>query len=79
MGKYSHRQYGLAPWERRYECVGCGTRIPLCRVKKQDSLCHDCHSDAGAIDDDYDPSPWCQYCGAMEQEHCKCGPIAANH
>jgi hypothetical protein len=28
---------------------------------------------------DYDPSPYCQYCGAMTEAGCKCGPIADNH
>lgn len=28
---------------------------------------------------DYDPSPWCQYCGAMKRADCHCGPIADNH
>lgn len=29
--------------------------------------------------DDDDPSPWCQYCGAMDEKDCDCGPIADNH
>ena len=29
--------------------------------------------------DNYDPSPYCQYCGAMRQQDCNCGPIAANN
>jgi hypothetical protein len=28
---------------------------------------------------DYDPSPYCQYCGAMTEAGCKCGPIVDNH
>lgn len=35
-------------------------------------------SDGGDIEDD-DPSPYCQYCGAMTEAGCKCGPIADNH
>ena len=29
--------------------------------------------------DEYDPSPWCQYCGSMTEKDCDCGPIAENH
>lgn len=25
-----------------------------------------------------DPTPWCTGCGAMLQQNCDCGPIAAN-
>jgi hypothetical protein len=32
-----------------------------------------------SIKANYDPSPYCQYCGAMERKHCDCGPIAANN
>lgn len=32
-----------------------------------------------AAKEDYDPTPWCHWCGAMEQSDCDCGPIAANH
>jgi len=28
---------------------------------------------------DYDPSPYCQYCGALKRAYCHCGPISANH
>ena len=28
--------------------------------------------------EDYDPTPWCNACGARKQENCKCGPIASN-
>ncbi len=27
---------------------------------------------------DYDPTPWCDGCGAMKPENCHCGPIAEN-
>jgi hypothetical protein len=27
---------------------------------------------------DYDPTPWCNACGARRREQCKCGPIADN-
>ena len=27
---------------------------------------------------DYDPTPWCAQCGAMERARCKCGPRADN-
>ena len=26
----------------------------------------------------YDPSPWCSWCGAKRQQDCHCGPIAEN-
>jgi hypothetical protein len=29
--------------------------------------------------DNYDPSPWCQYCGAKTRKACDCGPIANNN
>jgi hypothetical protein len=30
-------------------------------------------------DGDYDPTPWCHVCNAMEQSECDCLPIAANN
>lgn len=30
------------------------------------------------VDGDYDPTPWCNACGAMRQQDCDCGPIADN-
>lgn len=29
-------------------------------------------------DEDYDPTPWCNGCGAMRKADCHCGPIADN-
>lgn len=29
--------------------------------------------------DNFDPSPYCQYCGARRKEDCNCGPIADNN
>jgi hypothetical protein len=29
--------------------------------------------------ENYDPSPWCQYCGAKRERDCDCGPIAENN
>ncbi len=29
--------------------------------------------------DNYDPSPYCQYCGARQAKECDCGPIADNN
>jgi hypothetical protein len=26
----------------------------------------------------YDPTPWCSYCGARIPEECNCGPLADN-
>lgn len=28
--------------------------------------------------DNYDPTPWCTWCGAMKSEQCNCGPRAEN-
>lgn len=28
--------------------------------------------------DDYDPTPYCSYCGARKRSQCKCGPTAEN-
>lgn len=28
--------------------------------------------------DDYDPTPWCSYCGATKKVYCDCGEIADN-
>jgi hypothetical protein len=27
---------------------------------------------------DYDPTPWCSYCGARRKSDCDCGPLAEN-
>jgi hypothetical protein len=27
---------------------------------------------------EYDPTPHCAWCGAMEKKHCNCGPRAEN-
>lgn len=29
-------------------------------------------------EDNYDPTPWCHVCGAMEQKDCDCLPTAEN-
>jgi hypothetical protein len=31
------------------------------------------------VEEDEDPTPWCHWCGARDQDQCDCGPIAANH
>jgi NADH pyrophosphatase NudC (nudix superfamily) len=28
--------------------------------------------------DNYDPTPWCSYCGSKTRAGCDCGPIAEN-
>lgn len=28
--------------------------------------------------DNYDPTPYCSSCGAMDSSHCQCPPIAEN-
>lgn len=30
-------------------------------------------------EDNYDPTPWCHVCGAMEPRDCDCLPIARNN
>jgi hypothetical protein len=32
-----------------------------------------------AIEDWFDPTPWCAGCGAMIASKCTCGPIAENN
>ena len=43
-------------------------------VAEIEHLCTGC----GKRAEDYDPTPWCHQCGAMEQERCDCLPIANN-
>jgi hypothetical protein len=31
------------------------------------------------VEDNYDPTPWCHVCGAMEEKDCDCLPIAENN
>ena len=31
------------------------------------------------VEDAYDPTPWCTYCGAQKAADCHCGPTAANN
>jgi hypothetical protein len=38
--------------------------------------CNFCNTD---YTEDYDGAPWCHQCGAQEEKHCDCGPMAANH
>ena len=45
-------------------CRGC--ECPECREEKQ-------------YGDEYDPTPWCHWCGAVSIEDCDCGSIADNH
>ena len=33
---------------------------------------------ANVVFDNYDPTPWCHICGAMDQSNCNCGPYADN-
>ena len=35
--------------------------------------------DQGWVDPDYDPTPYCAWCNAMDPKDCDCGPIAENH
>lgn len=30
------------------------------------------------VEDAYDPTPWCNNCGAMRQIDCRCGPLPEN-
>lgn len=54
-------------------------------IPTDDDLCFRCEAycfRVGGImacdSDDYDPTPWCRCCGAMEQKKCDCGPFAEN-
>ena len=38
--------------------------------------CPYCADDA--YEEDYDPTRWCDGCGAMVESECDCGPIAEN-
>lgn len=63
----------MAEWVS--ECCGA----PEVDVSMDMGICPDCKEHCDYIDlDEYDPSPWCAYCGAMGVKDCKCGPIAAN-
>ena len=35
-------------------------------------------TEARALLDEYDPTPWCSSCGAMREIDCHCGPLADN-
>jgi|HubBroStandDraft_1064217.scaffolds.fasta_scaffold477442_3 hypothetical protein len=43
-----------------------------------DALFAEYKEDHPERDPDYDPTPWCSWCGAMKASHCACGPIAEN-
>lgn len=36
------------------------------------------HVQLSPDDPEYDPTPWCNCCGAKQAAQCKCGPIAEN-
>lgn len=40
--------------------------------------CLSCQKELGSIDTDYDPTPYCNACGARSAKNCDCGPIARN-
>ena len=42
-------------------------------------ICPQCKEHCDYEDLDYDPTPYCSWCGAMVVDQCKCGPIAENH
>lgn len=66
------KDYGDDP--REYViCNDCGTRNAASRDE-----CRDCLSSDLTTESDYDPTPWCNYCGARKREQCHCGPLAKN-
>jgi hypothetical protein len=36
------------------------------------------HDQNCPLHEDYDPTPWCSYCGARKKSDCHCGPLAEN-
>jgi len=58
-------------------CNGTG----LCTdIEGTESACMNCNGSGKHKwdDEDYDSSPYCQYCGAMIKAACSCGPIPEN-
>jgi hypothetical protein len=38
----------------------------------------DAHASSCRQSPDYDPTPWCNGCGARRKSYCPCGPLADN-
>jgi hypothetical protein len=56
--------------------------LPVCTDEEWDdalALAEDVLDDTKHLDQEYDPSPYCQYCGSMTKAGCHCGPIAENN
>jgi hypothetical protein len=52
-----------------------GGGLRLARLEEESEFPNRMNRDHEYTDD---PSPYCQYCGAMKKETCTCGPIADN-
>ena len=35
--------------------------------------------EAEEVDEDYDPTPWCSYCGSKTKKGCACPPTVENN
>jgi hypothetical protein len=53
----------------KQECDDCGEVLDA-------KGCLNCKPE---LDPDYDPTPWCTWCGAKTHDRCGCGPFAENH
>jgi len=57
------------------ECCGAPA---LGELSENIGRCSKCKEMADFYDEDADPTPWCNWCGAQRPEQCKCGPIPEN-
>ena len=65
--------------EYKEDCECCAGTGVCTDIRGDEGACMTCNgSGHHKWDDDYDPSPYCQYCGAMRKASCTCGPIAEN-
>jgi hypothetical protein len=53
-----------------------GDELPESEIKW---INENCGADMTEAQCDYDPTPYCSYCGAMSSRNCDCGPIAENN
>ena len=60
--------------ERAQERIAVDTETPCERCAEEGEE----HGPHCPNHPDYDPTPWCSYCGSRTQADCHCGPIAEN-
>jgi hypothetical protein len=59
--------------------VEAGEKVPVRAIEcAREALAWQAERQREPGEDDEDPTPWCQHCGAMTRERCGCGPIAEN-